>query len=65
MTHCATEHYRVGCDVMNLFFVIDEHTDVATGAQARMLADISMDAMRNPNKPRPPTEPALGEISRQ
>lgn len=50
---------------MNLFFVFDEHTDVATGNTARMLADISMDAMRNPDKPRPVTEPVLGEITRQ
>ena len=60
-----TEHYRVGCDVMNLFFVFDEHTDVAPGDTVRMLADISMDAMRNPHKPRPVTEPVLGEITRQ
>ena len=31
----------------------------------RMLADISMNAMRNPDKPRPVTEPVLGEITRQ
>ena len=61
----STEHYRVGCDVMNLFFVFDEHTDVAPGDTARMLADVSMDAMRNPHKPRPVTESVVGEITRQ
>ncbi|KAF7309111.1 Terpene cyclase [Mycena kentingensis (nom. inval.)] len=55
---------RVGCDLMNLFFVIDEHTDVAEPAIARAQADIVMDALRNPRRPRPDGEWIGGEVAR-
>ncbi|GJE99460.1 terpene synthase [Phanerochaete sordida] len=61
----SKEHYRVGCDLMNLFFVFDEHTDVLPGDSVRILADITMDAIQNPTKVRPKGEPAVGEITRQ
>ncbi|KAH9940764.1 terpenoid synthase [Epithele typhae] len=61
----SREHLRVGCDVMNLFFVFDEHTDTLPGDSVRVLADISMDAMLHPDKVRPENEPAVGEITRQ
>lgn len=50
---------------MNLFFVIDEHSDVADGQGAREIADIVMDAIRNPLKPRPKGEWIGGEVARQ
>ena len=50
---------------MNLFFVIDEHTDVADGKTARIEADIVMDALRNPCPPRPAGEWIGGEVARQ
>ncbi|KAF8481434.1 terpenoid synthase [Gautieria morchelliformis] len=56
---------RVGCDLMNLFFVIDEHTDIADGKTARNQADIVMDALRNPHTPRPTGEWVGGEVARQ
>ncbi|KAF8493609.1 terpenoid synthase [Gautieria morchelliformis] len=56
---------RVGCDLMDLFFVIDEHTDVADGKTARNQADIVMDALRNPHTPRPTGEWVGGEVARQ
>ncbi|KAJ7637838.1 terpenoid synthase [Mycena rosella] len=59
------EGCRVGCDLMNLFFVIDEHTDIAETETAREQADIVMDAIRNPHTPRPPNEWIGGEVSRQ
>ncbi|OCH88427.1 terpenoid synthase [Obba rivulosa] len=62
---CSKEHYRAACDLMNLFFVFDEYTDVADESDVRILADISMDALRNPSKPRPAEECIIGEITRQ
>ncbi|KAJ7474145.1 isoprenoid synthase domain-containing protein [Mycena latifolia] len=59
------EGCRVGCDLMNLFFVIDEHTDVASTETAREQADIVMDALRNPNKSRAENEWIGGEVARQ
>ncbi|KAJ7474115.1 terpenoid synthase [Mycena latifolia] len=59
------EGCRVGCDLMNLFFVIDEHTDVASTETAREQADIVMDALRNPYKARAENEWIGGEVARQ
>ncbi|KAJ6555571.1 terpenoid synthase [Mycena vulgaris] len=56
---------RVGCDLMNLFFVIDEHTDVAETDTARVQANIVMDALRNPYTTRPTNEWIGGEVTRQ
>ncbi|KAL0579187.1 hypothetical protein V5O48_002809 [Marasmius crinis-equi] len=56
---------RVGCDLMNFFFVVDEYTDVASAGDARRLCDIVMDALRNPQTPRPAGEWIGGEIARQ
>jgi hypothetical protein len=50
---------------MNLFFVIDEYTDVATKSEARQIARIIMDAMDHPMHPRPVGEWIGGEIARQ
>ncbi|KAJ7803885.1 terpenoid synthase [Mycena olivaceomarginata] len=56
---------RVGCDLMNLFFVIDEYSDVADAAGARIQADIIMDGLKNPHIPRPQGEWIGGEVARQ
>ena len=50
---------------MNLFFTIDEHTDVATTKTARRQADIIMDAIRNPHKPRPEGEWIGGKVAQE
>lgn len=50
---------------MNLFFIIDEHSDVADGRRAREHANIVMDALRNPLKHQPEGEWISGEIARQ
>ncbi|KAJ7835226.1 terpenoid synthase [Mycena leptocephala] len=52
---------RVGCDLMNLFFVVDEYSDVADTAGARIQADIIMDGLKNPHIPRPQGEWIGGE----
>jgi hypothetical protein len=50
---------------MNLFWVFDEHSDVAPGYAVRQQADILMDALCNPHKARPVGEWVGGEIARQ
>jgi len=59
------EGCRVGCDLMNLFFVIDEHTDVATTETVQSQVDIIMDALHNPHTLRPKNEWIGGEVARQ
>lgn len=50
---------------MNLFFVIDEHSDVTDKKGARRQADVIMDALKNPCVPRPQEEWVGGEVARQ
>ena len=50
---------------MNLFFVVDEYTDVEPEPVVREMVNIVIDALNNPHKPRPEGENILGEIARQ
>ncbi|KAH9940657.1 terpenoid synthase [Amylocystis lapponica] len=59
------EQLRTGCDLMMLFFTFDEYTDVLSAPVVREYADIVMDALRNPLKPRPEGENVVGEVARQ
>ncbi|KAH8886432.1 terpenoid synthase [Thozetella sp. PMI_491] len=43
---------RIGADLMNVFFVFDEWSDVSDEKECRRQADIIMDALRNPHKSR-------------
>ncbi|KAI0774681.1 terpenoid synthase [Trametes elegans] len=52
----SREDLRIGMDLMSLFFVIDEYTD---------MVDTVADAIHNPHKPRPTGETILSEIVRQ
>jgi len=58
------ELIRLGCDLMNLFYVYDEYTDIADGEGATKIRDIVMDAFHNPHKPRPEGELLVGEMAR-
>lgn len=62
---CVSEHLRTGCDLMNLFFLVEEYTDVESPAVVQEMVDIVMDALNNPHKPRPEGEIVLGEATRQ
>ncbi|KIN06849.1 hypothetical protein OIDMADRAFT_107833 [Oidiodendron maius Zn] len=62
---CDFEHLRTGCDLMNLFFVIDEYTDVESASAVQQFVDVIVDALNNPKKPRPSGEVLLGEMTRQ
>ncbi|KAF4623300.1 hypothetical protein D9613_001442 [Agrocybe pediades] len=59
------EQLRTGCDLMNLFFVVDEYTDVEPAHVVREMVDIAIDALNYPDKPRPEGEILLGELTRQ
>ena len=50
---------------MNLLFMIDGYTDVEQESVVQEIVDVAIDAIRNPNKPRPAGEVVLGEIARQ
>ncbi|KAI0045613.1 terpenoid synthase [Auriscalpium vulgare] len=56
---------RIGCDLLALLYAIDEYTDVVQSNEVRLYADMIMDALRNPHKPRPAGEVPLGEMVRQ
>ncbi|KAH9926487.1 terpenoid synthase [Fomitopsis serialis] len=61
----SQEHLRIGCDLMNVFFVLDEYTDVESAEEVREVVDIAINAMMNPDKPRPEGEVLVGELVRQ
>lgn len=50
---------------MNLFFVVDEYTDVESAAVTRQMVDIVIDALNNPHKPRPEGEILLGQVAKE
>ncbi|OJA11858.1 hypothetical protein AZE42_03256 [Rhizopogon vesiculosus] len=59
------EHLRIGCDLMNVYFIVDEYTDIENAAVTKEMVDIVLDALHNPHKVRPEGECILGEIVRQ
>ncbi|KAM5542498.1 hypothetical protein V8D89_003957 [Ganoderma adspersum] len=61
----SVEHLRIAIDVIGVMFVIDECTDVESGAEACQTVEIVMDALRHPDIPRPEGEFVLGELTRQ
>ncbi|KAI0820288.1 terpenoid synthase [Trametes gibbosa] len=61
----SKEELRSACDLMHLFFVIDDQTDEMDVAQTQELADTVLEAMKNPEHARPDGETLIGEIARQ
>ncbi|EJF60917.1 terpenoid synthase [Dichomitus squalens LYAD-421 SS1] len=59
------EDLRAGIDLMHILFVIDEFSDVGRPPVVREYGQIVLDAIRNPDKPRPAGEVILGEMMRQ
>ncbi|EIN06625.1 terpenoid synthase [Punctularia strigosozonata HHB-11173 SS5] len=62
---CDFAHLRVGCELINLFFVVDEVSDLQSADVIHRQVDIVLDALRNPHKPCPAGEWVGGEITRQ
>ena len=50
---------------MNVFFIIDEYTDVESEGVVKEMVDIVIDAVTHPSKARPVGETILGEVVRQ
>ncbi len=50
---------------MALFYIFDEFSDKVDGKGALALAEVIVDALRNPNSERTFGESKLGEITRQ
>jgi len=60
-----TERLRVAMDLIHLFFIVDEYTDVESHEEARNMMKIASDALRHPEKARPKDEIVIGEMTRQ
>ncbi|KAI0058755.1 terpenoid synthase [Artomyces pyxidatus] len=56
---------RTAANLLVLLFVFDDYTDRVDGAGVQAYADIVLDALHNPHKPRPEGESVIGEIARQ
>ena len=50
---------------MNLFFIIDEYSDIEPPAVVREMVDVMIDALNNPYKPRPEGENIFGQIMKE
>jgi hypothetical protein len=46
---------------MNLFFVVEEYTNVENASVVREMVNSIIDALNNPHKPRPEGEILLGD----
>lgn len=59
------EQLRCGNDLMNLFFIFDEHSDKSSPSEVESQVAIIKDALQDPDKPRPEGEWLGGEVTRQ
>lgn len=50
---------------MHTFFTLDEFTDPLNSEGTKALCNATMEAIENPDKPRPEGENIIGEITRQ
>ncbi|CAK7235820.1 hypothetical protein SBRCBS47491_009424 [Sporothrix bragantina] len=61
----SPDHYRIGCDLINLFFVVEDGTDDDTPDVVAERMGLVKAAMRSPELPRPHDEWLGVEIARQ
>ncbi|KAG0702611.1 terpenoid synthase [Suillus ampliporus] len=59
---CDSERLRIGCELINVFLIVDEYTDVENAAVTEAMVGIVIDALHHPHKIRPEGECILGEI---
>jgi Delta6-protoilludene synthase len=55
---------RIGCDLMNFFFVYDEYTDIGDASGATANANAVISSMKNPET-KSDSSYFLGEMARQ
>jgi hypothetical protein len=55
---------RVGCKLINFYFVFDEYTDVADVTVAKALANTTISVMKD-SEAKPDTPHIVGEMMRQ
>ncbi|KAH7886304.1 terpenoid synthase [Phlebopus sp. FC_14] len=60
-----TEQLRIACELIVVYFIVDEYTDVEDSTVTAEVVEIIIDALKCPSKPRPTGEVVLGEIVRQ
>ncbi|KAK7443530.1 hypothetical protein VKT23_015703 [Stygiomarasmius scandens] len=56
------EELRPAADLMNVLFAVDDISDELTADEVKNLSDICLDALRNPDKPRPQGEHPVGQL---
>jgi len=56
---------RIGSDMLYLYMAIDDQTDAESVPVVRELVDIMIDALNNPDKPRPEGEAVLGRMVKE
>ncbi|PAV19433.1 terpenoid synthase [Pyrrhoderma noxium] len=61
----SKELLRINADLMIVFFIIDEYTDVEPENVVKEMVDIIKDALTDPHKSRPGDETILVEMTRQ
>ncbi|KAJ3499433.1 hypothetical protein NLG97_g326 [Lecanicillium saksenae] len=64
-SHFSPDRSRTGSDLMNVFWIFDEYTDVEEEDGVTEMGEILMDGLLHPEKPRPSEECPLGEMARQ
>ena len=56
---------RIAADLMHLLYIADEYTDVESAVGTQEISAIVLDALHNPDKPRPAGESIIGEMIRE
>lgn len=56
---------RIACDLLHLFFLIDDYTDEMDVKDVRTVCDASWSAVLDPDVPRPKGETIVGEVTQQ
>ncbi|EPQ53470.1 terpenoid synthase [Gloeophyllum trabeum ATCC 11539] len=59
------QHARTVCDLMNLFFLFDELSDIETEQEVRKQADDILDALLHPHRATSTRQSVLGEAARE
>ncbi|KAI1782453.1 terpenoid synthase [Ganoderma leucocontextum] len=59
------DQLRTCVDLLNIFFLIDEYTDVEPASRVGEIIEACNDALHHPSRPRPDGEVILGEVIRQ